>query len=234
MLATSTLLTLADGRLPAGGYAHSGGLEEAVSQGRVSNGAELAGFLVGRLQTVGRVDACLAALSCRVAPDVEALVAVQAEAAARTPSPALRASSQAQGRGLLRAAQAMWPGPDVAWLGLLTERLASGAMYPVGLGAVAAAIGLGPAQAALVAAQGAVSGPAWAATRLLGLGPFAVGRCLAQMAPVIEQVAEAASALCDLGAGAEAAFARTPSFSAPLLDIGAEAHEGWEVRLFAS
>ena len=53
-------------------------------------------------------------------------------------------------------------------------------MYPVVLGAVGQAIGLGLEEVALVAAQGSVSGPAWASTRLLGLDPFAVVRCLAR------------------------------------------------------
>ena len=42
MLASSTLLTLADGRLPAGGHAHSAGLEEAVASGRVATSSDLA------------------------------------------------------------------------------------------------------------------------------------------------------------------------------------------------
>jgi len=234
MLASSTLLTLADGRLPAGGHAHSGGLEEAVGDGQVTDATELAQFLAGRLHTSGTVDACIAALSCCAAPSLADLVAVQSEATARTPSPALRAASKAQGRGLLRTARAMWPAAAVSWLGELAEQLPGGPMYPVAMGAVAAAIGLGPAEAALVAAHSSVSGPAWAATRLLGLDPFAVGRCLAEMAPAIEQVAAAAAADGVRASGLGAGYAALPAFSAPLLDIGAEIHQQWEVRLFAS
>jgi urease accessory protein len=234
MPASSTLLTLADGRLPAGGHAHSGGLEEAVANGRVSDATELAQFLAGRLHTSGAVDACLAALSCCAAPSIPALVAVQSEATARTPSPALRAASKAQGRGLLRAAQAMWPIAAVGWLDALAKHMSGGPMYPVALGAVANAIGLEPADAGLVTAHCSVSGPAWAATRLLGLDPFAVGRCLAEMAPAIEQVAAAATASGVAAAGLGPCTVHLPCFSAPLLDIGAEAHERWEVRLFAS
>jgi len=234
MPASSTLLTLADGRLPAGGHAHSGGLEEAVGNGRVTDATELAQFLTGRLHTSGSVDACLAALSCWAAPSLPGLDAVQSEATARTPSPALRAASKAQGRGVLRAAQAMWPVAAVGRLDVLAKHLPGGPMHPVALGAVANAIGLGPADAALVTAHCSVSGPAWAATRLLGLDPFAVGRCLAEMAPAIEQVAAAATAAGVGAAGLGPGNVHLPCFSAPLLDIGAEAHEHWEVRLFAS
>jgi urease accessory protein len=83
------------------------------------------------------------------------------------------------------------------------------------------------AEVALVAAQASASGPAWAATRLLGLDPFAVGRCLAGMAGPIDAVAAEAVA-------ATAGGAPLPAYSAPLTEIGAERHARWEVRLFAS
>jgi urease accessory protein UreF len=80
--ASSVLLTLADGRLPAGGHAHSGGLEEAVATGRVSSASDLAGFLAGRLQSTGRVDAGLASLSCWASPSLPDLFTLQSEALA--------------------------------------------------------------------------------------------------------------------------------------------------------
>jgi urease accessory protein len=54
-MAASALLLLADARLPAGGHAHSGGLEAAVAAGRVVDAASLDGFLRGRLATAARV-----------------------------------------------------------------------------------------------------------------------------------------------------------------------------------
>jgi urease accessory protein len=84
---------------------------------------------------------------------------------------------------------------------------------------------------ALVAAQASVSGPAWAATRLLGLDPFAVGRCLARLSRQVEGIAAGAAALVAGGGDVTAKF---PAHSAPLLEIGAENHAKWEVQLFAS
>ena len=133
MLASSTLLTLADGRLPAGGHAHSAGLEEAVASGRIASTSDLAAFLAGQLQTTGRVDAALAALGCWVSPSLDDLCSLQAQAIARSPSPAQRRASRARGRGLLRAAQAMWAPPAVTWLGQLSDRCAGGPMYPMAL-----------------------------------------------------------------------------------------------------
>ncbi|SCD54738.1 urease accessory protein, partial [Streptomyces sp. TverLS-915] len=47
MSVPSALLVLADGRLPAGGHAHSGGAEEAVADGRVSGPADLYAYCLG-------------------------------------------------------------------------------------------------------------------------------------------------------------------------------------------
>ena len=51
MTGLATLLLLADGRLPSGAHAHSGGLEAAVAAGRVTDLDSLTGFLHGRLAT---------------------------------------------------------------------------------------------------------------------------------------------------------------------------------------
>ena len=111
------------------------------------------------------------------------------------PSPALRRASRAQGRGLLRAGRRMWP---EAFAGAATSRLSvvgvglpDWPMWPVALGVVAAVAGLPASDAALAAAQASVAGPAWAATRLLGLDPFAVARCLADLAPAVDATASA-------------------------------------------
>ena len=74
MNVSAAALLLADGRLPAGGHAHSGGVEAAVRGGRVIDLGSLVAFLQGRLATAGLVDAALAAATCHRAgghaPDV--------------------------------------------------------------------------------------------------------------------------------------------------------------------
>src|SRR5262250_851608 len=68
----ATLLMLADGRYPAGGHAHSGGLEAAIAAGRVRDLPDLAAFLRGRLSTAGLVAAAFAAAACARAEPVSA------------------------------------------------------------------------------------------------------------------------------------------------------------------
>ncbi|MFG1885896.1 urease accessory protein UreF [Micromonospora sp. NPDC049102] len=152
------------------------------------------------------------------------LARLDAELDARTASPALRAVSRRQGRALLRAGRAIWPGASFDDLPAAPE----GAHQPLVLGLLCAAAGLSRAETAMVAAHGTVTGAASAGVRLLGLDPYQVQAVLVGLAD-----------LCD-GTAAEAARAaddppeRLPAAAAPLADIHAEAHATWEVRLFAS
>ncbi|MEV0978974.1 urease accessory UreF family protein [Streptomyces sp. NPDC049915] len=221
----AALLVLADGRFPAGGHAHSGGAEEAVRAGRITDAAGLERFCRGRLHTTGLVSAALAAAAALGADPA----ALDAAADARTPSPALRTAARKLGRQLMRAARATWPSAD---LDALAARFPKGAHHPVVLGLTARAAGCGPEDAAYCAAYESVGGPATATVRLLSLDPFDATAVLARLAPeldqVVEQAVRAARRVADEGVDA------LPAASAPLLEIDAEAHAGRPVRLFAS
>ncbi|WP_395107020.1 urease accessory protein UreF [Actinomadura sp. SCN-SB] len=219
------LLLLADSRLPAGGHAHSGGLEPAVTAGEVRDVAGLADFLRGRLATAGLVSAALAAAACAHArASGWAWERLDAEADARTPSPAQRKASRAQGRSLLRVARRTWPHPA---LDALADACREPPHQPLVQGAATAAAGGTPAQAAAISAYGAVTGAASAGVRLLGLDPLAVHGVLADLAPSIDAVAGRASRRPDDWAG-------LPALSAPALDRYAELHLGADLRLFES
>lgn len=229
--ASPALLLLADGRFPSGGHAHSGGLEAAAVLEGVHDVATLEVFLRGRLATAGTVAAAFAAAACVAfgldddrnrAGTIEGL---DRELAARTPSPVLRHTSRRLGRQVLRAGRAIWPHPGLDALAAAPGR---GLHQPVALGVVAAAAGLDPAQVALAAAHDAVLGPATAAVRLLGLDPFAVHALVARLGPQI------ATAAADGARHALTDPADLPSCAGPLLDLSAERHATWEVRLFAS
>ncbi|MFC9125385.1 urease accessory protein UreF [Streptomyces sp. NPDC057099] len=224
-MSRAALLVLADGRFPAGGHAHSGGAEAAVKAGRIKGAASLADFCRGRLHTAGAV---AAALSAAAALGIDP-VALDRAADARTPSPALRVAARKLGRQLMRAARSTWPSAE---LDALAREFPKGAHQPVVLGLTARAAGLGPVDAAYCAAYESVSGPATATVRLLSLDPFDATGVLARLAPELDQVVdravEAARRVVDEGVDA------LPAASAPLLEIGAEVHASWAVRLFAS
>ena len=221
----AALLLLADGRFPAGGHAHSGGVEAAVADGRVRDPGTLADFCRGRLHTTGLVAAALAAAATAGADPL----GLDDAADARTPSAALRTVSRRLGRQLLRAARAVWPAPALDDLAAARPR---GAHQCVVLGVTAAAAGLVPLDAAHAAAYDCVSAPAAAAVRLLALDPFHAAAVLARLAPEVDAVAAAAerAATRCLTDGPAA----LPAPSAPLLDLAAELHATWPVRLFAS
>ncbi|MCK9893396.1 urease accessory protein UreF [Frankia sp. AgB32] len=209
--------------MPTGGHAHSGGVEAAIVDGSLADLADLAQFLLGRLHTAGVVAAAFAAATCHAltagGPDpAGALAGLDAELDARTPSPAARAASRAQGRTLLRAGRAAWPvtpGPRAPH-------------HPIALGMVAAGARLSPADAALAAAHATVTGPATAATRLIGLDPIAVTAVLAQLAGDVAATART-------GRAAAALPARDlPARTGIRLDLLAERHRLADVRMFTS
>ena len=164
MTVPAGVLLLADGRSPTGGLSHSGGIEEAVRSGVVSDESTLLALLEARLASAGLVAAGLAAAASRSADSRSELLALDLEADARMPSDAARTASRAQGRGLLRLARAGWPHPAYASGGPIGER----PHHPLALGVVVKAAAGTAADAALVAALASVSGPASAAVRLLG------------------------------------------------------------------
>jgi len=206
----SALLTLADSRLPAGGHTHSGGVEQAIAAGVVHDPGSLATFLRRRLATSGAVAAGLAAAACAG----EDLAALDAEADARTPSPAQRAASRQQGRGLVRVGRRAWP--SGAW-----DALPALPHHPIALGVAAAAGGLGPPDAAQAAAYLSISGPATAAQRLLAMDPLTVAAVTARLAPDIDAVAASVTGTL-------------PAVTDPLLDLLAEVHAARKDRFFAS
>ena len=279
MVIAAALLLLADPRLPAGGHAHSGCVEPAVAAGLVRDDESLRAFLAGRLATSGLVSAAFAAAAClECARPAPRWALLDRELDARTPSPAQRAASRAQGRGLLRAAAAAWPSPR--WDELRTgvngpftpfywcdgpftpttpgrpatpgapatsgaPATAGGPATPVDphhavvLGACTWVAGGTPHDAATLAAMAAVTGPASAAVRLLGLDPLAVHAVLAGLAEQVDAVSAAAAAADATGpaaaAGADATGpAGLPSSSAPAMEVLAELHRHQEVGLFES
>ncbi len=219
-------LLLSDARFPSGGHAHSGGIEQACDLGLLSDLDGLEDYLRGRLATWGVVSAHAAAAVCcratRPGPNgVDIWSAVDAELDARIVSPAARLASRQQGRQLLRLSRHTHDVP-------LLKSIGADPHHPVAIGAVAAAGGLTPEQAAAAAAYGAVAGPASAAIRLLGLDPAGAARIIVGLTGEMDSVASAAART------AARPLAQLPSVGAPVADFLAELHFTRKDRLFAS
>ncbi|SPM26891.1 urease accessory protein UreF [Mycobacterium terramassiliense] len=209
--ALATLLALADSRLPTGAHVHSGGAEEAVTSGMVTDLATLKAFLVRRIRTQGLVTASVAAAVHR--GDIS-LDAADRETDARTPAPAARQASRGQGRGLARLARRVWP--DAHW-----DELGPRPHLAVAAGLVGAMSGLGPEHTALHVVYTTMAGSATAAQRLLALDPAAVAAVTFGLSDLCERTAAAAGAgLADL--------------SDPVLDTLAQRHAERERPLFVS
>ncbi|MET9247171.1 urease accessory UreF family protein [Nonomuraea sp. NPDC003709] len=238
------LLLLADSRLPAGGHAHSGGTEQAITSGAVSDVPSLARFLRGRLHTTGALAATLTAAAHTQATtpgpttttgagaDAEVgqvaagapWVLLDAEVDARTAAPAQRDASRTQGRLLLRVARRVWPSPVLDEL----ARAVPSPHHPIALGAVAYAAGATAEEAATAAAYHAISGPATAAVRLLGLDPVAVHGLLADLTPDLTAVAtEAHLAVTNARSAAHPDVTNADSTAHPTVtDTDSTAHPG--------
>src|SRR5690242_11988947 len=92
------LMLLADARLPVAGHTQSAGLEPALRSG-LTDVPSYAGL---RLRTVTRVEAATAVVALHHVRGGLPLEPVERAWAARTPSPAMRATSRQLAKGLVR------------------------------------------------------------------------------------------------------------------------------------
>lgn len=251
MTGLSGLLLLADSRLPAGGHVHSGGVEALVDRRLLRSLPDLVSFLDARIRTAGLCAAAATSAANLVAANLVAVSVHDGRPGpdggrsgplpadrwhewdravdVRTPSPALREASRAQGSALLRTATLAWPGhPGPRSLAGLGRP-----HHPLVLGAASAAAGADPAQTAALAVHHLVGAAAGAAVRLLGLDPLRVAAAQAALAPLCERVVAEA-----VGLATRAVAAGDPDLlpadATPLPEILAELHHCAEVTLFAS
>ena len=241
--ATTVALLLADARLPAGGFAHSSGLEPALLGGMPA--AAVPAYLRSRVRTTALTDAGVAVVARHVllhgstgsaeapgaetpgvetpgveTPGVETPAAVERAWAARTPSPAMRGAARDLGRGLLRLARRLWPGsPAIAAVGGLPAP-----PRPLVLGAVAAATRIDAETLVRIAVYDDV---ACAVAALLKLEP---GDPAAGVSLTLEACAIAEPEVARLAA--LTAARQIPAESAPQAEAWAEAHALTDRRLF--
>jgi urease accessory protein len=256
-------LLLADSRFPAGSYAHSLGLEQAVAEGLGVAG--VAPFMGARLRLVAQPDAALTVAARRAAagaagapgagpavaggpagapgagsagagPAVAGdpagapgagsageLAGLDAEHAARCPSPVLRDVARRLGAQLLRSAATAWPSPTI-------DRYRSDSSTtprPVALGVVGAAAGLSDLEVAMVALYDDAATVSSAALKLLGLDPAQAARWLADLTGEIAAMASEVAA-------DRRPVAQQPPPAAVAIELAAARHAQRTERFFVS
>jgi urease accessory protein len=202
---------------PIGGFAYSGGLERAVQDRLVCDAAGLAAWLGALLQHGSlRSDGILLVEAWRCHRDSATLGEVAALGLALAGSAERHAETLQLGRGFSDAAKA-WPA-DVF------DILPRDVPFPVAVGAIAAAHGIGVQPALAAFLQGAVSQAVSAGIRLNVCGQAQGLAVLAGAEPLIEALAARAQDLTldDLGSATVQA------------DIASLRHETQHSRLFRS
>lgn len=214
------MMLLGDARLPVAGHTQSAGLEGGVQHGLVA--AEVPLYIAARLGTAVRVEAGAAVVARHHLAHGLPLAPVVAAWAARTPSPALRRTSRAQARALLRLCGRLWPDSDAiaALVGL------PGAPRPLALAAAAVAVGLPGDALARVVGYDDVQTVAAAALKLLPLDPADCTGWVHDALPLVTEVADAVAHLVDP--------ADIPATAAPQTELWAQAHAHSTRRLFSA
>jgi urease accessory protein len=217
-----TLLQLCDSLFPLGAFAHSDGLEAAVTAGHVATGDDLAAWLQTLLAatlTQSEAPAVRDAFTAFASGDLAAIGALDDEVHAMRPSVSGREAGRAMGTRLLRTWQDIRPSSGVSRL--TTER--RHVCLPTAFGVVCADAGVARVEAVESFMYTRLASTVSAAMRLIALGQHDAHRLLARSLDAVP----AAAALVEASAG-------RPQMFAPLMDIAAMSHPYVFSRLFRS
>jgi urease accessory protein len=211
------LLTFMSPAFPVGAFAWSQGLETAIADGRIRNGSDLQDWLGGLLAHGSlRTDAIVLAQAHKSQSDAVRLAELADLLLALTASTERTLEATLSGDTFTLAARA-WPSDVYA-------RLPTPCPYPIAVGAVAAAHGIGLGETLLGCLTAAVHTQVSVAVRLVPLGQTAGLQVIAALEPAVAALA-AAAASASLDAIGGIAYAQ---------DIAQMRHETLEPRVFRS
>src|SRR3984957_6961394 len=221
MLARWQLLQIADSAFPAGGFAHSSGLEAAMHHGRARTAEGLDAYVREHLWNVGWASLPFVTAAFDAPGDVWAL---DAWADATITSHVANRASRTQGRTFLATCAQIFDEPAVlAMAARARTREVSAHLAPV-FGASLAALGAARAAAQALHLYVALRGVASAAVRLGVVGPHEAQRLQRSHSRTLDAVLAA----CGNVAPDDAATAF------PLLDLMGATHDRLYARLFQS
>jgi len=222
-----TLLQFSDGLFPAGGFAHSFGLETYVQDGRIRDRHDLEMFVAAHLDgSAGPADAAAAAIAVGVArrDDSHEWFALDARLDAMKTVPEFRAASRQMGRQALRVAAGLGDDPFLGRLARAVDDDRAAAHHATVFGAAVGRGGVEPERAAAAYLYSTAALLVGAGLRLIALGQLDGQRVLAAMRGRIERLAAAA---------AMATVDDLWSFN-PALELAGIRHAALDMRLFRS
>lgn len=215
--ALQKLLTWLSPAFPVGAFAWSAGLESAISEKAVTDSGTLHNWIGGALAHGGvRTDAIILAHAHRASEDARQLRDLADLCLALTPALERHMEMAVTGDSFALAASA-WPSPVYA-------RLPQPCPYPIAVGAIAAAHGIGLHATLLGYLTAAVHSQVSVAVRLVPLGQTDGLRVMAALEPGVAA----------LGAGAAMATLDDLGSIAYAADIAQMRHETLEPRIFRS
>lgn len=221
------LLQFSDGLFPAGGYAHSFGLESYVQAGMIQDLPGVEAFLHAYLEgSAGPCDAVaiISALAFGKAGDLGACLSLDETLDAMKPVAEQREASRQMGRQTLRVAVALTSHPLPSAFSASVESGLTPGHHPVAFGLSGSALGWEPEAAACAYLYSTATLIVGAALRLLPLGQLEGQRALWGAGPLISRLACEAA-----GKGPDDLW----SF-APGIEIAGMRHSRLDARLFRS
>ena len=221
------VLQLADGLFPAGGFAHSFGLETYAQDGRVTDREGLEAFVVTHLEgAAGPADAVAVAGAVRAAVEADqaAWLQIDDRLEAMKTVPEFRAASRQMGRQTARVASAVRHDPFMATLARAVEDGLTPGHHAAVFGAALGRQGVGPEAAAAAFLYSTAALLVGAGLRLIAVGQLEGQKVLAAVLPRVARLAATAAAT-PLG--------EMWSFT-PALELAGLRHAGLEMRLFRS
>jgi urease accessory protein len=225
--ATITLLQFADGLFPAGGYAHSFGLEAYVARELVSDAEGVEQFLRAHLQgSAGPTDAVAVvnALRATVAGELCECLQLDAVVDAMKAASELREASRQMGRQTARVADALIGHPIIREFARLASEGLTPSHHCVIFGAVGGAQGWPEHEAAAAYLYSTTAAIVGAALRLIPLGQLKGQLVIRNLTTLIDSLAR----------GATRKSVREMASFAPGLEIASMRHAEMDARLFRS
>jgi len=222
-----SLLQFSDGLFPAGGFAHSFGLESYAQAGKVKTAGEIEGFIQTYLEgSVGPCDAVavVAALLLGHKDDLDACFSLDALLDAMKPVAEFREASRQMGRQSLRIAVHLFSSRLLGAVFECAEKDQTPCHHSLAYGLIGSQLGW-PAEAAATAYLYATTSLlVGAALRLFPLGQREGQKIVWAMAPTISRLAREAK-----GKGVNDLWSFVPG-----IEIAGMKHATLEARLFRS